>query len=236
MYFAAHRSAEDLAALAACYNAIMGAGGVSPSIRLKVPRLLAETMPAEYLLDVFGLVAFAWSDSCTVKHPGSWVWQSLQLRDKAPERFLPNPQMPFRAAVDWAKGRVIQGPWAAPGQPEWEADKRQSDAELPADGHGEPPAPELEPAAAESRSDTGDMPFNWQAALEKLRFEMPKHTFETKLRGTRCELSANGQCRVLCQSVYDRDWIQNRLKGAIERVLRDLTGAAVSVEFAVQSA
>jgi chromosomal replication initiator protein len=75
----------------------------------------------------------------------------------------------------------------------------------------------------------------WQAALGQLQLEMPRHTFETWVRGTAL-LRQDGDAYVVgVPNAYAKDWLDNRLRGTVKRTLSGLTGQATDVQFVVSN-
>lgn len=73
----------------------------------------------------------------------------------------------------------------------------------------------------------------WQAALGQLQLEMTRATFDTWVRDAELLAYEDGTFVIGVQNAYARDWLQDRLMGAVKRVLTSLTGRTVEVRFVV---
>ena len=73
----------------------------------------------------------------------------------------------------------------------------------------------------------------WQTALGQLQMEIPKSTFETWVRGTSLLTHEDGSYVVGVNNAYAKDWLENRLSGAVRRTLSGIVGRTVEVRFVV---
>src|SRR5258707_10767928 len=73
----------------------------------------------------------------------------------------------------------------------------------------------------------------WQTALGQLQMEIPKSTFETWVRGTSLLTHEDGSYVVGVSNAYAKDWLENRLSGAVRRTLTGIVGRSVEVRFVV---
>ncbi len=73
----------------------------------------------------------------------------------------------------------------------------------------------------------------WQAALGQLQLEMSKSTFDTWMRDTALLTYEDGTYIIGVPTAYTKDWLENRLLGAVKRTLTQITGRTVEVRFAV---
>src|SRR5713226_3647785 len=73
----------------------------------------------------------------------------------------------------------------------------------------------------------------WQTALGQLQMEIPKSTFETWVRGTLLLTHEDGSYVVGVSNAYAKDWLENRLSGAVRRTLSGIVGRTVEVRFVV---
>jgi chromosomal replication initiator protein len=73
----------------------------------------------------------------------------------------------------------------------------------------------------------------WQAALGELQLELTRATFETWLRNSHLVAYEDGVFVVGVANTYARDWLENRLRSVVARVLTRLTGRTASVRFVV---
>src|SRR5256885_2022713 len=71
----------------------------------------------------------------------------------------------------------------------------------------------------------------WQTALGQLQMEIPKSTFETWMRGTSLLTHEDGSYVVGVSNAYAKDWLENRLSGAVRRTLSGIVGRTVEVRF-----
>jgi chromosomal replication initiator protein len=73
----------------------------------------------------------------------------------------------------------------------------------------------------------------WQAALGQLQLEMSKATFETWMCETQLLAQEDGAFVVGVANAYAKDWLENRLRGTVKRILTGITGRTVDVRFVV---
>src|SRR5947199_9479679 len=73
----------------------------------------------------------------------------------------------------------------------------------------------------------------WQTALGQLQMEIPKSTFDTWVRGTTLLTHEDGSYVVGVHNAYAKDWLENRLSGAVRRTLTGIVGRTVEVRFVV---
>ena len=74
----------------------------------------------------------------------------------------------------------------------------------------------------------------WQAVLGQLQMELSKSTFETWVRETTLVTHEDGAFVVGTPNAYARDWLENRLKLSIKRILANLLGrTSLEVRFVV---
>src|ERR1700687_2845947 len=73
----------------------------------------------------------------------------------------------------------------------------------------------------------------WQTALGQLQMEIPKSTFDTWVRGTSLLTHEDGSYVVGVNNAYAKDWLENRLSGAVRRTLSGIVGRTVEVRFVV---
>jgi chromosomal replication initiator protein len=76
----------------------------------------------------------------------------------------------------------------------------------------------------------------WQAALGQLQLEIPKSTFDTWVRGTALLAQDDDAYVVGVNNAYAKDWLENRLQGAVKRTLTSVVGRNVDVRFVVSPA
>ena len=73
----------------------------------------------------------------------------------------------------------------------------------------------------------------WQAALGELQLETTQATFNTWLRDARLVAYEDGTFVIGVANGYAKDWLENRLRSMILRVLARLAGRTVDVRFVV---
>lgn len=130
----------------------------------------------------------------------SWLLDAMTEVDAT----VKNPVRYVRAILKRWRSRGYDGPYKYTSQATPELGVRSME-----------PDPELEPL--------------WQGVLEELRLEMTKATFETWLRDTHAVGESDGALVVMVRNEYARDWLENRLSKAIQRVLRRQREAFVTV-------
>ncbi len=74
----------------------------------------------------------------------------------------------------------------------------------------------------------------WQMALNELALSMPAPTFETWVRDTSVMGYEDGEFVIGVPHAYARDWLQNRLRPQIKRILGRLLQRSVEVTFRVR--
>ncbi len=169
-----------------------------------IKRLLAgDPPPAEF-------VAFARLDDATW-HRFETVAEALTTRQPSIETIAPDLIDTF---VNWAEiyadlepsqtRRLLTQP-ASPIQPD-------------------PPPPPLDAGLQTARR-------QWQAALEQLRLQMARPTFETWLKQTEVIEGGPGLFVIDAKSIYAKEWLENRLASAIERTLTGVIGQPTAVRF-----
>jgi chromosomal replication initiator protein len=73
----------------------------------------------------------------------------------------------------------------------------------------------------------------WEAALGQLQMEMPRASFDTWVRDTELLAYEDGEYIVGVQNAYARDWLEDRLRSAVTRVLTAITGRSAEIRFVV---
>ena len=74
----------------------------------------------------------------------------------------------------------------------------------------------------------------WQKTLHELALQLPETTFETWVRDTSLIDYRDGEFIIGAPHAYARDWLQNRLREKITRILNQLTRRSVQVNFEVR--
>lgn len=73
----------------------------------------------------------------------------------------------------------------------------------------------------------------WEAALGQLQLEMPRASFDTWVRDAELLANEDGAYIVGVQNAYARDWLENRLRSTVARVLTAISGRSAEVSFVV---
>ncbi|NLF63585.1 MAG: chromosomal replication initiator protein DnaA, partial [Chloroflexi bacterium] len=73
----------------------------------------------------------------------------------------------------------------------------------------------------------------WKATLGELELQMTKATFNTWLKDTRLLACDDSSFVIGVRNDYARDWLENRLHGAVVRTLSAIVGQEVEVRFVV---
>ena len=74
----------------------------------------------------------------------------------------------------------------------------------------------------------------WQATLRQLQMEMPRASFDTWVRDTRFLSLDEEIFTVGVRNDYARDWLENRLRSTVDRMLLGMINQSVSVRFVVE--
>jgi hypothetical protein len=74
----------------------------------------------------------------------------------------------------------------------------------------------------------------WQTVLEQLQMDMPKASFDTWVRDTQAISYHEGVIKVGTRNSYARDWLENRLKSTVERIIVGFVSQSLTVEFVVK--
>ena len=73
----------------------------------------------------------------------------------------------------------------------------------------------------------------WDAALGQLQIEMPRAAFDTWIRDAELLTHEDGTFIIGVQNAYARDWLEDRLRSTVSRVLTSVTGRSSEVRFVV---
>ncbi len=73
----------------------------------------------------------------------------------------------------------------------------------------------------------------WQSVLGQLQLDMTKATYDTWVRDAEAIALEDGAFIVGVQNAYARDWLENRLTSAVNRMLADIFNQTVEVRFVV---
>jgi len=71
----------------------------------------------------------------------------------------------------------------------------------------------------------------WASALEELKLQMARATFDAWLRGSRVVELGEGALKVEVRHAHNVDWLQHRLRQTVERTVSRLAGRPVAVTF-----
>ena len=75
----------------------------------------------------------------------------------------------------------------------------------------------------------------WTATLGELELQMTRATFNTWLKDARLLAHEKGEFVIGVRNDYAKDWLDNRLKGTINRTLSSIIGEQISARFVVWS-
>jgi chromosomal replication initiator protein len=73
----------------------------------------------------------------------------------------------------------------------------------------------------------------WQATLGQLQMEMPRASFDTWVRDAELLTYEDGEFIIGVQNAYARDWLDDRLRSTIKRILTGFLGRSTEVRFVV---
>lgn len=73
----------------------------------------------------------------------------------------------------------------------------------------------------------------WDAVLGQLQLEMPRASFDTWVRDSELITYEDGTYIIGVQNAYARDWLEDRLRSTVSRVLTSITGRSADVRFVV---
>ena len=73
----------------------------------------------------------------------------------------------------------------------------------------------------------------WQSVLGQLQTEMPRASFDAWVRETHCLSFMDGVITIGAQSTSVCDWLENRLKSTVSRILAGMLNQVVEVRFVV---
>ncbi|MFN8439577.1 MAG: chromosomal replication initiator protein DnaA [Caldilineaceae bacterium] len=74
----------------------------------------------------------------------------------------------------------------------------------------------------------------WKKALSQLEMQLPASTFNTWVRDSFVQAYEDGEFIICSNNAYARDWLQNRLRQMIKRILSSIVGRQIQVQFTVQ--
>ena len=95
-----------------------------------------------------------------------------------------------------------------------------------------PPELDAPPPPHEDEADD-ELACLWKRALEELRHQMTRATFDTWLCNSRLVSADDSACVIAVNSGYARDWLEARLKPVVARTLAAVLGHEVEVQFVV---
>jgi chromosomal replication initiator protein len=75
----------------------------------------------------------------------------------------------------------------------------------------------------------------WQATLSQLQLEMPRPTFEAWMRDAILVSHDESTYVIGVTDTNRKDWLENRLRGAVKRTLSGIVGRSVEVRFEVEA-
>jgi hypothetical protein len=200
-------------ALRASLHAVFHRAGIWPGGRAKLARELAAAGP-HWLDQALGWLCYAvrcFPQMAT----GAVVYPALRDRLALAPDYLPPPGLSFEAALEWAARGGLDEPAYA------NDDDRPPAAALISD---------FQPAAAADQPSTADP---WAATLARLRAERGGPQLDPWFKGARLQPAGPGAWRLLVATPQARDWISNRLRGRLARLLGEGLGAPVELEIAL---
>lgn len=130
-----------------------------------------------------------------------------------------DPPRPDQIRKEWGRFRSWQRRQIAQQKEEQDARRRREEAQRQAEVQAEEMDPHLKQAL--------DV---WRAACTQLEGSMTQSTFTTWIRPLEV-LKPNGTFRLSVPNQPTLEWLENRLRGTVERALRDVVGRKVDVEF-----
>ena len=134
--------------------------------------------------------------------------------------------MPRRDDPLYGRARRATVPPRTPESPAGDEETTErAEAQTDADADGDRPQP------VDDGLDPEDV---WQKTLHELALQMPETTFETWVRDTSLIDYADGEFVIGAPHAYARDWLQDRLRNKIKRILNQLTRRSVQVNFEVR--
>ncbi|MCB9147075.1 MAG: hypothetical protein H6635_17075, partial [Anaerolineales bacterium] len=71
----------------------------------------------------------------------------------------------------------------------------------------------------------------WEQVLQRLQLEMPKASYETWARDTQAISLDRNVLTVRARNAYARDWLESRMTGSIQNILKGILDRPVSVRF-----
>jgi len=74
----------------------------------------------------------------------------------------------------------------------------------------------------------------WEAVLGELQRQVTKAYFDTWVRDTQPVSCQDGVFVIAAQSEFARDWLEDRLRATVERILAGIVGHPVEVQFATR--
>ena len=74
----------------------------------------------------------------------------------------------------------------------------------------------------------------WKKTLSQLEMQLPASTFNTWVRDSFVQAYEDGEFIICSNNAYARDWLQNRLRQMIKRILSSIVGRQIQVQFTVR--
>ena len=75
----------------------------------------------------------------------------------------------------------------------------------------------------------------WKAAYAELKLQTTRATFDTWMADSHLVADEDGTFVIGVHNTYARDWLEHRLKGLVQRTLRQVSGREIGVRFVVQA-
>jgi DnaA-like protein len=230
--------------LRAAYALVLSAGHVFPSIRQR----LAAEMAAEgdgylpHLLGQLALIKSGWHEG--YEKPAVYFKDQAQDRAQVLASDLPPAGISFQDAMRWAmnggktdaeiaeaeRTRKLGEAEVRLARERVDADDARAQAES-AKRHAILEA-NIHPSVDTPVGSAGITPRTiWQATLDALKLETPKSTYDTWICGAVVMGYEHGLFVIGVDNNNQVNWLNNRMLGAIKRVLGGLAGMSVEVAF-----
>ena len=187
-----------------------------------VMRGIPEDVEARLAL---GWVAQAWADRARLRHPVGVIYNGLRKGETPRRRFVEDPLDGLPETFLKAIGIELE-------------EEEISRDLTPAEETLTPALSQRERGEDASVHEVINGGFTaakaWEAALGQLQYDMPKASFNTWVRDTRCVRYNDGELVIAASNGYARDWLSSRLSSTVTRLLTGILNQSVSIRFVVQ--
>ena len=184
-----------------------------------VMRGIPEDVEASLAL---GWVAQAWADRARLRHPVGVIYNGLRKGETPRRRFVEDPLDGLPETFLRAIGIELE---------EEEISQDLTPGPSPEGEGGEELAEDASVHEVINGSFTAARA--WEAAKGQLEYDMPKASFNTWVRDTRCVRYNDGELVVAASNGYARDWLSSRLSSTVARLLTGILNRSVAVRFMV---